>query len=73
MTAVALEVHDRLVGRIYEAALDPAGWRVFVDELSAAAHGSTVGIQAYDYKHNIDLGAINTHAPDFATSYKDYY
>lgn len=73
MTAVPLEVHDRLVGRIYEAALDPAGWRVFVDELSAAANGSTVGIQAYDYKRNIDLGAINTHAPEFAASYRDYY
>ena len=73
MTAVSLEVFDRLVSRIYEAALDSARWRVFVEELSGLAGGTIVGIEAHDYKDKIHLGAINTHTPDFAASYGAYY
>jgi DNA-binding CsgD family transcriptional regulator len=73
MTAVSLAVYDRLVSRIYEAALDPARWRVFVDDLSGSAAGATVGIVAHDHTDKLHLGAITTASPDHAASYDAYY
>lgn len=70
---VSFEDYDRLVGLVYEAALDGARWRPFVEQLGRAAGAAVVGLEAHDFVGRAHLGAINTHAREFADSYGAHY
>ena len=62
-----------LIGRVYEAALEPARWRAFVDDL-AGFYSGTAAISTQDSRSaGAQIFAASGIDPSFARSYEIYY
>ncbi|MBK4217719.1 hypothetical protein JJJ17_17440 [Paracoccus caeni] len=65
---------DDLVAVLHRAALDPAGWQDFSDNLELAFGGSKISLHGVDAgTGSIFLSATSGFAPEFFRPYADYY
>lgn len=74
MVVLSAEKLNELISVIYDAALDPGQWPVFVRKLSLWAGGAQVVMQGHDFAANRPLVEIAEHLPpEFIRSYHEYY
>jgi DNA-binding CsgD family transcriptional regulator/PAS domain-containing protein len=63
----------RLIGHIYDAALEPARWKDFVDDLAGICSGTAAITTQYSLGTEARISASSGLDPSFARSYESYY
>lgn len=65
---------DRLVGLIYQAALEPCGWRRFIDEMDNVLEGVYLSFYGHDTITGCPVDVITTRYPhEHVKNYVSYY
>lgn len=71
---IDLATLNRLLFRVYEAALDPRKWQDALDAISLAAGNINVHMFGFDHTGDVALGNIwSGYDPDFIASYRAHY
>ena len=69
-----MEDFNDLVHSIYQAAIKPAEWAVFVEKLSDLLGGTVISLHAHDAAAKAGLGIyISKLDPEYLSSYNQYY
>jgi len=74
MSDLGLDDYDRLLQRIYSAAIQPTLWGDVLKDLSALLDGSVMVMQAHDTVRNASLGEVTSGGdPEFQRLYDQHF
>jgi DNA-binding CsgD family transcriptional regulator/PAS domain-containing protein len=62
-----------LIGRIYEAALEPCHWNDVMNAVADALHGTVANVSRYNFATNESNNIAPRVAPEFHRSYVEYF